>query len=112
MLLIQKRLASTLRVVKTGLLGEFKAFDNVHKHLGKISAKKLKKYNLTIQEESIFDGPKDSVLDATSTYYVGDFNQYPKGAHDNMSKFAKQVTVISPCVNASACLDKFSLILC
>ena len=88
-MLIHKRFVSTLRVVKTGLMGEFRAFDNVYKHLGKESAKNLLKYDMTIKEESIWDIDDDNVLDRMSTYFVGGMDTYPAGAHENIGKFSK-----------------------
>lgn len=94
MIRIPKRHLSTLNIVKTGILGQSKAFDNIYDKLGKEKVKKLLQYNIGVKELNAEDNKKKSVLDDMDRFYVGGWDQYSSAAHSNIAKVSQALITL------------------
>eukprot|EP01084_Bolivina_argentea_P124902 221348_1 len=73
----------SMNIVKTGILRFISVSSKFKKQV-----KELKKWNIDVKEHPMSDDI-DNPLQHESTFFVGDFNQYPDVAHSNVAKFYK-----------------------
>ena len=83
----------TMNIVRSGIMS-LPVFDNICGHPSNRSAmEKLKYCGIGIKEETMLNSSKEGIISDDTTYFVGDFNQYPSSAHENIAKFTRDKMV-------------------